>query len=322
MRFAVSSRKPIPSQIAWASFWVEVEFRDRLRLIFKQMGLSDFCSMSKAQRLVNQRRYPCRGRVLTRLFSLRLYIGIWRLQGWAALITEGKFFFFPCLFYSVGDLASPPHMVLHSRMSGRQLPEGLPTMLGTPQKLSRRASEKRRSASFFKLLRCRKRLAQIDEVDSGTYSDYAIVAWGTNLYCWRGCFFTGGGGDLHNETRSTCNRRNLYNCASHHDPPLRNWSSGKMQGSRWQSCLGTQQLRWTACWQSRLGESGFAKQRATIVYDVYKELICLLICRSYAYPFFHLAIPVTDRWCPALVCTSVDSAWTTALVVERSWRFR
>lgn len=72
---------------------------------------------------------------------------------------RSEVFFFPCLFYSVGDLASPPHMVLHSRMSGRQLPEGLPTMLGTPQKLSRRASEKRRSASFFKLLRCRKRLA-------------------------------------------------------------------------------------------------------------------------------------------------------------------
>ena len=48
-------------------------------------------------------------------------------------------------------------MVLQSRMSG--LPEGLPTMLGTPQKLSRRAPEKRRSASFFKLPRCRKRLA-------------------------------------------------------------------------------------------------------------------------------------------------------------------
>lgn len=72
MRFAASSRKPNPSQSAWTSFWVEVETRDRLRLIFKQMGLSDFCSMSKAQRLVKHRRSPCRGWVLTKLFSLRL----------------------------------------------------------------------------------------------------------------------------------------------------------------------------------------------------------------------------------------------------------
>ena len=134
-------------------------------------------------------------------------------------------------------------MVLQSRMSGPHLPEGLPTMLGTPQKLSRRASEKRRSASFFKLLRCRKRLASNGRSGHWYILGLCNSSMRNQPIVEESAFFTGAGGDLHNKTRSTCNRRNFCNCASHHDPPLRNWSSGKMQGSRWQSCLGTQQLR-------------------------------------------------------------------------------